>query len=536
MANSSQLPTMTIWIRFYIICMGICLLLCFSSCNDDSVTIDIDDFSTPDITPADDERVKGEIDRFCGDCHAPPPASALPRDGWFKEVELGFTLYEESGRTDLKLPKRGEIVDYYRRHAPAKLSTPPTAAKNPPGSVKFSESTHPLPAATVNQSTTFPPAISNLQWYDKADTEWLPRSTLVVCEMRAGAVYEVHFDGTEITYGRQAKVAHPSHTTLVDLDRDGQGEYLVADLGSFLPEDHAKGQVIWLRPQPDTDAFDPVALVTGLGRVTDIQPGDFNQDGKTDLLVAEFGWRLTGNVWLLINTGIKNGIPQYDKQLIDDRHGVIHIPVTDINGDGHLDFVSLISQEHESIELFINRGDGTFRRKKVFSAENPVWGSTGIDLYDMDHDGDLDILFTNGDIFDTFYIVPYQAAHWIENLGDLQWKTHVLHSMPGIHRAIAGDLDHDGDEDVVCCSLIGPQVLQDDSGESLDSIIWLEQTAPGKFTARAIESDNAHHATAVMGDFDQDGDLDIATAQFDDEFVTPRRDISIWWNNSIIQR
>ena len=188
--------------------------------------------------------------------------------------------------------------------------------------------------------------------------------------------------------------------------------------------------------------------------MTDIQTGDFNQDGQIDLIVAEFGWRATGNVWMLTQSGQENGIPQYDRHRIDDRHGVIHVPTIDINHDGHLDFVSVISQEHESVELFINRGDGTFRQQNIFSANSPAWGSTGIDLVDFDRDGDMDVLYTNGDIFDTFYIVPYHSAHWIENLGDGTWQTHVLGNLPGIHRAVAGDLDNDGDQDVVCSSLI----------------------------------------------------------------------------------
>jgi len=517
-------------------------LATITGCNDEKSEIDLirEELSTNNqlnnnqaIT---DVRVRAEIDHFCGDCHATPPPAAIPREGWYTEVELGFKLYEESGRTDLTLPRRSEVVDYYRRHAPESMPSPPLATENDPSPVKFKPAHHAMAAISPDQPHHVPSGIANVQWYDQANTHLLNRSTLMLCDMRVGIVQEAHFEGQSLVFDRRALIPNPSNTTLTDLDNDGVADYLVADLGSFLPEDHAKGQVIWLREsQESSDKFETTVLLGGLGRVTDIQAGDFNQDGQQDLLVAEFGWRLSGHVWLLLHTGFENGIPQYKKRLVDDRHGVIHIPTADFNGDGHLDFASLISQEHESIELFLNRGDGTFRRQKIFSADNPVWGSTGIDLHDLDHDGDLDILYTNGDVFDSFYIVPYQAAHWIENQGDGKWIPHILRAMPGIHRAVAADFDNDGDDDIVCCSLISSDIVETGGPQSRDSLMWLEQTATGQFTARSLEIDNAKHTTVTVGDFDGDGDIDIAAGQFDDKFVTPRTDVSIWWNNSINQ-
>ena len=512
---------------------SICL---FIGCDDDKANrIDID-FGQLDASGAnselDLERVAAEVNHFCGDCHAPPPPTAIPKDGWFAEIKLMFELYESSGRNDLKVPKKGEVVEYYRTLAPDKIEMPSPLATDTEHQLPLERTNYPILDRYSNLTASDPPAFSNLTWYDSAETELLDKSILLACEMRTGLVVELTFDGQQISQGRHAILNNPSHSTLSDLDQDGVADFLIADLGSFLPSDHEKGSVAWLR-RATNDTFSVELLLENVGRITDIQVGDFNGDGQSDLIVAEFGWRNTGNVWLLTQTDYVNGVPKFSKQRIDDRHGVIHIPTIDINQDGHMDFVSVISQEHEAVELFVNRGDGTFRRQNVFEANSPVWGSTGIDLTDFDKDGDVDILYTNGDIFDTFYIVPYHSAHLIENLGEGKWESRVLGNLPGIHRAIAGDLDNDGDQDVVCCSLIS-RPLDNISIEELDSVIWLEQTTEGTFTPHSLEKGNCNHASVVVEDFDQDGDLDIATAQFEDTRLSKYGDIAIWWNNSII--
>ena len=532
MNNSLISRTCRVW---FALCFGVSLMLSLVGCEKDSfeqIDIDIATLGNNATKPIDIERLESEIRHFCGDCHAPPPPASIPKAGWASEVDTMFKIYEQSGRNDLSVPLKGEVIEYYRRLAPESISlpTPVEPEVNPP--VEFEQTKLSLVPAIYPESPEAPPGIANLTWYDAEEHELLKESLMLGCDMKSGVVFELKFEQQNLIFGRHVTLNNPCHSTLSDLDRDGVGEFLIADLGSFLPEDHRKGRVLWLRPSDD-DSFSVEILFENVGRVTDIQTGDFNGDDKTDLIVAEFGWRDTGNVWMLTQSGIEAGIPQFSKQRIDDRHGVIHVPTNDINKDGHMDFISVVSQEHETVELFLNRGDGSFRRKSIFSANSPVWGSTGIDITDFDADGDVDILYTNGDIFDTFYIVPYHAAHFLKNKGDGKWESKVIGNLPGIHRAVAGDLDNDGDQDVVCCSLIS-RPLEGVSTNDLDAIIWLEQTSEGEFIPHSLEKGNCNHSTVVVADFDEDGDLDIATAQFEDTAIYPRSDVSIWWNNSII--
>jgi hypothetical protein len=254
-------------------------------------------------------------------------------------------------------------------------------------------------------------------------------------------------------------------------------------------------------------------VAKGLGRVADVRPIDFDADGDLDLVVAEFGYLKTGRVVLLKNTGLQDGVPHFDLVVLDDRHGAIHVPTVDFDGDGREDFVALISQEHEVVELFFNDSPNGFRKQRLFDARSPSFGSSGIELTDLDQDGDLDIVYTNGDTLDSFYLKPYHAIHWLENQGGT-WHDRILARMPGVARALPGDLDGDGDLDLAAVAFIPDDLANDNKDVPLDSLIWLEQQDDGAFVRHVLEQDNCHHAALLVSDFDHDGDQDLAVGNF----------------------
>lgn len=475
---------------------------------------------------------KRQVAGFCGDCHAVPTPDQFPQAAWPEEIEDGYRFYFDSGRRDLKLPPKRIVLEYYRQLAPKELVMQPALQLEDQPKVRFLQMDHAY-SKLERVSRNALPAVANVRWVSKpADGPVGARASLWVCDMRRGFVVEMFLSPAGVEYGRQLLVPHPAHATLVDLDGDQQQEILVADLGSFLPEDHAKGRALWMRPKPTGTGFDTIELLNGVGRVTDIEAADFDQDGDEDLVVAEFGWRSTGQIHILENRGLKEGIPRFRKRVVDDRHGCISVSPVDINRDGKMDFVALISQEHESVVGFFNRGNGTFRVQTIFSADNPSFGTSGLEPADLDQDGDLDLVYTNGDMFDRFYVAPYHGIHWLEQLADGTWKHHLLAPMPGVHRAAVADLDHDGDLDLVACALISDRTMQKYDSRQFNSLIWIEQVAAGKFVPHALEKGECYHATADVADFDNDGDVDIAVGQFREIAGAVRSDVTIWWNQT----
>jgi hypothetical protein len=265
--------------------------------------------------------------------------------------------------------------------------------------------------------------------------------------------------------------------------------------------------------------------------VADVQAADFNGDGKLDLVVAVFGWRKTGEILYLENRTTDWSKPEFVPHVVDSRHGAIHVPVCDLNGDGKPDFVALISQEYETVVAFLNEGGGRFRKETIYSAPHPAFGSSGIQLVDLNGDGRLDVLYTNGDSMDSHWLKAYHGVHWLENRGTFPFVPHTLTAMPGVQRAVAADLDGDGLKDVVAVSWLPRGNFPQRAKLGLDSVIVLRQIAPGQFARYWLEKGSCDHPTCAVGDLMGDGRQHLVTGNHYFSDPPPGADaITIWQN------
>ncbi|MEK6257576.1 MAG: VCBS repeat-containing protein [Planctomycetota bacterium] len=492
-----------------------------TSCQPTAVTPPA--INTTSATQPTNETEQQIVD-FCSGCHAMPKPMSFPQSAWYDEVKRGFDFYHQSARKDLSPPPVQTVVEYFRRRAPKSLVVPKPDSEPGPSRLRFRPSEMVLP---TTEGISKPAAVSFVAQWPGSETS---SKDLLVSDMAAGGVWRWQPLVANRPPQKVAALRNPAVARFVDLNGNGEPDLVVADLGSFSPADHDRGRVVWL---PDvgvgSSAQQGTPLIEGLGRVADVQPTDFDGDGDTDFVVAEFGWHKTGRVIWLRNDGNATS-PKFELDVLDPRPGAIHVPVTDLNRDGRPDVVALISQEFEVIEAFLNRGDGTFEKARVHAADDPSFGSSGIQLIDMDGDGDEDVLSANGDTFDSKLLKPYHGIQWLENTGGFPFVPHRLTSMPGVHRVLAGDLDGDGDLDIVAGALLPTANLEEAVSLKLHSLIWLEQREPGKFIRHAIETANCVHATLELADFDGDGDLDIATGSFRDRGSVEQSAVTLWWN------
>jgi len=150
-----------------------------------------------------------------------------------------------------------------------------------------------------------------------------------------------------------------------------------------------------------------------------------------------------------------------------------------------------------------------------------------MDLVDLDGDGDRDLLLVNGDTLDDNTPKPIHGVRWLERVGSSFTTLHELLPLPGCERAAVGDLDGDGDLDVVGAAFL-PQ-LDPATWKNWDSVVWAENLGDArKWQVRVLEVGNPVHSAVLLDDVDQDGATDIVLGNYvwlrADQSPTARRD------------
>jgi enediyne biosynthesis protein E4 len=164
-----------------------------------------------------------------------------------------------------------------------------------------------------------------------------------------------------------------------------------------------------------------------------------------------------------------------------DENGValsgMGVAIGDVDGDGWLD-LARTNFSDQVTTIYRNNGDGTFRDASLESGlgVNRKYLGFGTGLFDFDNDGWEDLFVANGHVYSqlagrSLYLSYKQPKLLYKNLGNGKFEDISAVSGPGIltsyvSRGCAfGDLDNDGDIDIVVNNLDSPpSLLRNDGG------------------------------------------------------------------------
>lgn len=178
---------------------------------------------------------------------------------------------------------------------------------------------------------------------------------------------------------------NPYGVAIGDFRHSGQNDIAVtcyqgAQMEVFLNN----GMLPYQAPVTPTTFQSPAMYTTG-SNPTSIVLGDFNRDGKLDIVT---GNSTANNVSFFAGNGDGTFVAAANSFALNFPVG---IAAGDVNGDGIPDLVT-VAPNFNQVAILLGKGDGTFQPRQEFAAGVQPWA---VALADFNHDGKLDIVTAN---------------------------------------------------------------------------------------------------------------------------------------------
>ncbi|MBK6877268.1 MAG: VCBS repeat-containing protein [Ignavibacteria bacterium] len=240
--------------------------------------------------------------------------------------------------------------------------------------------------------------------------------------------------------------------------------------------------------------------------------GDYDNDGLIDLFITNSAGTNHRN-YLYRNTGNSNFL-RVDTGIVVSEIGRSRgANWVDIDNDRDLDLF-VCREINQNEYLYQNNGNGYFTKitdSPLTTNAGESWsGSWG----DYDNDGDLDVFVTNSGNQNNFLFRNEGNFNFTKITND------PIVSEPG-YNAVSGwgDYDNDGDLDMfITQAYVGPSFTQKAVNKLYKNLLMESGSASfQKITAGEIVSDSGYSYGFAWGDYDNDGDLDVAVANTFDE-------------------
>ncbi len=224
----------------------------------------------------------------------------------------------------------------------------------------------------------------------------------------------------------------------------------------------------------------------GVGDYPDsIAAGDFNRDGKLDLVAANYS---SSSVSVLLGNGNGTFQPKVDYAV---DYSASSVAVGDFNNDGKLDLV--VTAVGNGVSVLMGNGDGTFQTYLDYPT---AYGAYSVAVADFNGDGNADLATAN------YAFGGYTVSVLLGN-GDGSFQPHVDYGAgtgSGSPSIVASDFNADGKPDLAAANAFSNTV-----GVYLGN-------GDGTFQPPVDYAAGSEPFSVAVGDFDRDGKPDLATA------------------------
>jgi hypothetical protein len=298
----------------------------------------------------------------------------------------------------------------------------------------------------------------------------------------------------------------PSSLAIGDFNKDGKTDIAVASCGTC---DGVPDGVDVLLGNGDGTFKTRRDFMTGGTDPFGTAVGDFNNDGKADLVVTNFNYGVGNTVSVFLGNG--DGTFRRPKNYVTGDHPGSHgVAVADFNGDGNSDIVAT-NLDARSVSVLLGNGDGTFGRPTKFLTG---YSAISVAVGDFNGDGVPDLAVANycGNSPISCQQGPVQGTVSILlGNGDGTFRNHMDYPVGDWPYSIAiGDFNGDGIADLVVANSYGnPVSLLLGKGDGT----FQSQMFVGNGTISDPES-------IAVADFNSDGKLDFVTADLGNDTVS----------------
>lgn len=236
-----------------------------------------------------------------------------------------------------------------------------------------------------------------------------------------------------------------------------------------------------------TDVSSPSGIAASEGKSLGMAFQDFDKDGFLDISVAndsfpQFLFRNKGD-GTFAEVGYLAGVGYTEDGQTFAGMGT---DFADLDDDGYPDIITT-ALPYEYYAFFRNNGDGTFNYASVTSdlaGITRLLGGWGMRVFDYDNDGMKDVFIANSHVMDNISLTQPQISYpqKLILLRFSRGKFKDISSEAGdafqefwpSRGAAFGDLDNDGDIDIVVTTLNGPAHILRNEGGSLNNWIGLD--------------------------------------------------------------